>query len=296
MTVTRVQATFGATLTHTFTVGETPTDAAGAVTVTVRRLDGTTVSTGPATLTAPDSGTYTYALPGQADPDILVATWAGTIAGSAVSVRDAVEIVGGFLFEPAELRARFTPLADQVKYPPATIAARRLEAEVDCERIAGHAFVPRFARVACDGTGGDLLIVPGQVVGGDGPLLLLRRVRACSINGTALAGADLTSLVPLEGGIIYRPSGATWPTGRRNVIVEVEYGDDYPPEPVKTAAMARCRSLIGEPNSTIADRAVSFTVQDGGVYRLSLPTAATTGVPTIDSVLQRFRIESGGFA
>jgi hypothetical protein len=290
VTVYRVRQTTLVTLTHTFTVDETPTDATGPVTVTVARLDGTTVTSGTATHGAAGSGTYTFDLPAQPAPDILTVRWTGTVAGASVTVTDAAEIVGGFIYETADLRNRYK--LDATKYPAQLLAERRIQVEQDIEAIIGHALVPRFARVRVDGSSRDAMLVSNE----RGPLLYLRSIRAASIAGTALVGSDLTGLITSDSGVVYRPSYTTWPLGRRNTILEVEYGLDYPPEPVRAVAMEHARNILGQVTSHIPDRAISYTIQDGGVYRLAVPAADTTGVPAIDSVLHRYRKAPGGFA
>src|SRR5215207_8266692 len=96
MSLVRVLRTAKQTLTHIFSVDEAATDLAGACTVTLKRLDGTVVET--TTAAHPGVGTYTYSPPAQANLDMLTLDWSGTLAGAAITIRDYVEIVGGFLF------------------------------------------------------------------------------------------------------------------------------------------------------------------------------------------------------
>src|SRR5438309_7074260 len=96
--LTRVARTATAVLSHTFVVGEVATDSTTTVTVTIERLDGTTVASGNATSAGVGTGTYTFTLPSQAQLDALTVDWAATIVGAAVTERDHVEICGGFLF------------------------------------------------------------------------------------------------------------------------------------------------------------------------------------------------------
>lgn len=285
MSVIRVLVTTQVTLSRTFVVDEVPTDAAGDVTVTVKRLDGTTVDS--ATATHPgDPGLYRYVLPAQSTVDVLTVDWSGTVGGSAVTVRDVVEVVGGFLFGLSEARAEHASSLTPQRYSTATLAAKRIWVEQECERICGRAMVPRFARLALDGSGRDALVTPH---------LLLRTVRAVTVDGTAWTAGQLANVVPTDSGVIYLTSG-TWPAGRRNIVVEVEHGEDVPPLEVAEAALTRFRSAVTAGKSNIPDRALSYTVMQGGVYRLATPAADRTGIPTVDAAYHGNRIDPGGFA
>lgn len=288
MSLVRILVTTEVTLTHTFYVDETPTDLGGSCTVTLKRLDGTTVASGAATHPGA-AGVYQFAVPDQATVDILTMDWAGTLASGAVSVRDYVEIAGGFLFGLAEARAKHPSLANTTTYPPSLLAAKRIEVEQECERICRRAFVPRFAREKLSGNDTDQLPTSNTE---------LRTVRAASIGGVALAGSDLTGLTVTPHGVIKRPGGAVWPAGTGNVIVEYEHGLDFPPADLSEAAILRLRSRIAMTQSGIPDRATSFATAEGGTYRLSVPGQVTlsgidgiydrTGIPDIDGIYQRY--------
>lgn len=284
MSLVRVLRTAAVALTHVFYIDETPTSASTGVVVTVRRLDGTVVTTGPGVVGTP--GSYTFTVPGQATLDTLVVEWVATsIGGAVVTATDYVEIVGGYLFGLAEARAQPPPL-DSTRYPTATLAQKRVEVEQECETICGRAFVPRFRRVALSGSGSSTLLLP------DGDV---RALRAVSIGGTALTLAELGAVSTLASGVLDR-AGGYWPAGGNNIVVEYETGMDYPPEEIRMAAMLRLRSRLSMTSSGVPDRAISWSAQDGGTYRISLPTAATTGVPDVDAAYGRWLLDSGGFA
>lgn len=282
MALVRVRQATQVTLTHTFLVGEVATDATGSVTVTVKRLDGTAVTSGAAGHAG--IGQYTFTLPAQPLLDALTVDWAGTVAGNPLTDRDIVEVVGGFLFGIAEARNKPPALSTQV-YPDAGLEAERVGVEQECEIICGQAFVPRFARIALSSRGTDALLLPVANV---------RAVRAVTVAGTAWSAPDVAALVPEDSGVLYRPGCVPWPAGR--VILEVEHGWDYPPEGIRTAAMLRLRSSLGQFSSQVPQRAISFTVQDGGVYRLSTPSRDRTGVPDVDGPYARYTLDMGGFA
>jgi len=283
MTFVRVLQTAPETLTHTFSVDEVPTDAAGAVTCTLKRLGGTEVASGAATHPGPD-GQYAFTVPGQAELDSLTLDWSGSFAGSPVTVRDHVEVAGGFLFNLARARAKLR--IDPRETSTMDLAELRVEVEDEAENIAGHAFVPRFERVAVSGRGRRELLVPRW---------LIRRVRAVSVDGVAWSTIDVSGISASSSGVLTRMFGAPWPAGNSNIILEYEHGDSFVPPEVASAAAFRLRSLISAPKSTVPERALSFSVE-GGVYRLSTPGAKRTGIPTIDAVYERYGLDAGGFA
>lgn len=277
----RIERSSQDTIGHTFLVGETPTPATGDVTVTLRRLDGTQVH--QSTAVAAGDG-YTYTPPPQADLDVLTLDWSGTVAGLARVERDIVEIVGGFYFDLKTARDSHPTLSNTSTYPTATLKQKRVRVEQEAEAITGQAWVPRFARFLLDGTGTNELVVPDMA---------LRAVRAASIathagaSFDALTGGQLAAIAAQPEGVLIRDDGGTWPYGHRNVIVEYEHGADAPPGDIIDAAILRIRSRMSVTRSGIPDRALSFTVADGGTYRLSLPGKRTTGVPEVDGAYSR---------
>lgn len=278
MSLIRVLTAAQATLSHTFYVDETPTDAAGTVTVSVKRLDGTVVSSGNAAHPGA-AGVYTYAVPAQPAPDALTVDWTGTVAGAEVTARDHLDVVGGFLFGLAEARA-MPPALDTTRFPTATLAQARTIVEEECERICNQAFVPRFkrekVRIIND------TVLPSQAH--------VRSIRSITVGGIAQTGWVWPSRVG--------PVRDVFPATHDNeeAVIEYEYGMDYPPEDLRRAAMLRLRSQLTTGDTGIPSRAVSFTVTDGGVYRLATPGEINTGVPDVDAVYQRHRIDVWGFA
>lgn len=294
MTV-RVARTRAATLRHTFYVDETPTDSSTAVTVAVTDANGDAVASGGAVLAG--AGEYTFALPAQADLSSLTVAWSATIGGADVVETGQVEIVGGHLFSLAEGRASDQVLADSTKYTTAQMAAARVEVEVECERICQRAFVPRYRRVVLDGTGTRDLLLPD---GGDDLVagILLRGVHLPVRSATvapragqasvALTAPQLAALAVTRDGLLRRTDGNTWTEGLSNVVLEYEYGSDAPPEDLKRAALVRFRSRLNIHRTGIPDRAVSYSAAEGGTYRLSMPGAASTGIPDVDAVYARY--------
>lgn len=288
MTYVRVVKTAAATLEHTFYVGETGTDSSTTVTVAIVDANGASVSSGNATSTG--SGRYTYALPGQSQTKLLTVSWTGTISGAVVVEEDTVEIVGAFMFTLAEGRTSDSSLNDTGKYPTARLEAGRLATEMECEEICDRSFAPRYARVVLDGTGTDELLLAGYH-----DIRAIRAVKMASRADeafTALTAAELAALIITPDRILQRVDRATWTEGRDNVVVELEYGLDYPPADLKRAALVRFKDFLNVDKSRIPDRALSWTNSDGTSYRMSIPDAYRTGIPYVDGIYGRYSLRA----
>jgi hypothetical protein len=262
----------------------------GTVTVGVTRADGSalvtpgtaTTGTGSAPRTSPLTAVQTASL------DFLAVTW----TASGVTYPTVVEVVGGFYFPIATARARDTAIADDVKYPLAAMQAVRAEVEDEFERICDVAFVPRYRRQALSGTGCPDLFLP---------LSMPRRVVAVSElapDGTATAWtAGEVAGVRIDGetGKVCSPL-RSFPRGTRNVVVAWEHGYDRPPADVAQAAMLRLRHRATRPKSATPERAQSFQIEGGTVYRLDAADRTGTGIPDIDAVLDRWSLAIPGVA
>lgn len=283
MSLVRMLVTSKVTVSHTFKVDTVPTDAAGAVTVAVKRLDGTDAGSGTATHTT--TGTYTFDVT-RAVLDKLTIDWTGSVGGSTVTVRDYVEVVGGFFFG---LDEAYDELGlSQTTWPQPKLARKRIQVEQECEeRICRRAFVPRFEREVLSGNNTERLGLKWPDI---------RAVRAVTVGGVAWSGADVTALGFSDSGVLTRPGGALWPAGLRNVVVEYEYGLDEPPIEVHDGGMLRLRSILPRMKSGVPDRTTSFTDPLGSTYRLSLPTGGspdgkqlpTTGIPEVDGAYHKW--------
>jgi hypothetical protein len=278
MALTRILRTTKVTVTRTFYADEAPINAdSGNVTATLKRLDGTLVNTATAGHPGP-VGEYTYPVPASAVLDAFRLEWSGLFGGVTITVYDYVEVVGGFLFGLAEARNRHRGLNDTNRYTTDILAEKRTEIEQEFENICGQAWVPRFARFALSGRGYEQLATP---------VTMLRTLRAVTIGGVAFTQTELDAVSLTDSGILRRPTGSMWPAGYRNVIVEVEHGNDYPPLPISEAGILRLRSRLSTTTTEIPDRAISYSVAEGGTYRLSTPGRQRTGIPEIDGVLER---------
>jgi hypothetical protein len=287
---TRVAKTAAATLTHVFTVDETPTDSTTTVTVTIVDANGTSVASGNATSAGAGTGGYTYTLPGQSHTNILTVSWTATINGATVVEQDTVEIVGGFFFSLVEGRASDSSLNDTGKYPTARLALARLETEVECEEICDRAFTPRYARVVLDGSGTDELMLTGH-----SDLRSIRSVKVAPRVGetfVAYTSAELAALTITPDRVLQRTDRNVFTEGRGNVVVEYEYGLDHPPSDLRRAAFVRFKNFATVERSSIPDRALSWTSSDGTTYRMSIPDAYRTGIPYVDGIYGRYSLRA----
>jgi hypothetical protein len=260
------------------------------VTVGVTRADGTVVlAPGTATTGSGEAEREVALTAAQtAALDLLTATWTRTADGTTFATR--AEVVGGFYFTVQAARSSDQVLADDAKYPAATIQATRAEVEDEFEEICEVAFVPRYRREALDGSGTTALMLPTP---------LPRRIVAVTElaedgTETTWPAGDVADIRPDDTGLMVSPR--SFPCGTRNVVVAWEHGHDRPHPDVRQAALLRLRHRVTRPRSAVPDRATTFQVEGGNVYRLDTAGARGTGIPDIDAVLDRFSWASPGIA
>lgn len=290
MVLTRVARTAAATLEHTFEVGESRTDSTATVTVAVTDTNGDAVSSGDATSAGTGTGRYTYTLPGQAALAALTVSWSGTLAGASVTETDTVEIVGGFFFRLFRARDSDVALANPAEYTTEQLLTARLETEVECEEICDRAFVPRYRRAVLSGTGTTDIVIP------DTDLRSVRAVRVSPGAGeafVALSTDELAAVVLVGNRELRRTDGEEWTLGAGNVVIEYEHGLDAPPEDLRRAALVRARTRLNIHRSGVPDRATSFTLAEGGTFRLDMPGPHKTGLPEVDAIYGRYSLRSG---
>ncbi|BCJ45319.1 hypothetical protein GCM10010168_85880 [Actinoplanes ianthinogenes] len=294
--LTRIARNTAGTLSTTFLLDEIPTASSTSVTYAVVDAAGASVATG--TATPGDTGEYSFVLPAQAALKTLTVTWSGTVGGSAATITTGAEIVGGFFFTLAEGRGSDGSLADTGRYPTEDLIAARLEVESECETICDRSFVPRYDRVILDGTGtGQVLLRHSDPARSVADVRAIRSVRmADSVDGTfvAFTAAELADLAVTGDGTLIRTGGGYFVEGRANVVVELEYGLDRPPADLVRAALTRFRTTLNINKSGVPDRASSFTITDGGTFRLDMPGAFKTGIPTVDAAYSRYSRRSTG--
>jgi len=301
VTTKRVAKSASDTLSHTFYVGEQPTDP-GTPTYLITDATGATVASGSATSAGAGTGTVTAPLAAQSALKTLTVAWAGTIGGATVTETDTVEICGGFLFGLVEGRASDSSLADTNKYTTQDLIDARQATEEECEWITANAWTLRYRRVVLDGTGtSDLALPDGGDIEQSGIVLRgVRTIRSASVaprigqTFVALTAGQLAALAVTTDGLLRRTDGDVWPEGLQNVLLEYEYGNDASPADLKRAMTLRFRSRLNISKTNIPDRATSFSSVDGGTYRLSLPDAYRTGLPDVDGPYARYSRRARG--
>jgi hypothetical protein len=262
------------------TVDEVGTDPSpDSATVTITRADGTAVVTGATAVNGPN-GVFSYTLvPAQtALLDTLTATWSFTLNGRLQSLRDQVEIVGGYHFDLNELR-QMPPLADKNAYSTAKLLNARTLAETTIEQACGRAFVPRYSIERVDSFQ-------------SWPFPDVRALRsAVNMDGTILTGAALTDAFngwyPYHS---YRYCNRSWTVG-------VEYGMDSCPADVARASMLLARSYLiaGSAAGTggLEERATTVSYADAGLtYGLVTAGArgAVTSIPEVNVTIERYKM------
>jgi hypothetical protein len=294
--LTRIAKNSAGTLMTAFLLDETPTDSSTAVTYAVTDATGAAVASGNATHGT--TGIYSFVLPAQTALAKLTVVWSATIGGSATTTTTYAEIVGGFLFTLAEARNSDEVLADTEDYPTADLVAGRLEVEVECEHICDQAFVPRYDRVVLDGTGSTRLVLkhsqPGRSVASVRTIRSVKMANALDGTFVAFTAGQLAALDVADDGTVIRTSGDIFTEGRGNIIVEFEYGLDRPPADLVRQTFVRLRTVLNIPKQGVPDRTSSFTVENGGTYRLDMPGAFKTGVPSVDAAYGRYSRRSTG--
>lgn len=250
-----------------------PAAPAGAVTVAVAASDGTVVlPAGTATAgTGDDPRTVALTATEAANLDLLTAVW--TDAGDLSTYTTLVEVVGGYYFSLADARAADPALSNDTKYPDELLIATRAAVEEEFEAICGVSFVPRFTREVVDASCGLNLTWPE-----------VRSVRGVAAwdGDTYTAWTDLDYILTGGDSII---TGPFCRGGRYRV--DYEHGFDRPPADVKRVALIRLRHLASASLTGIPDRATSFSVAEGGTYRLARAHIMSTGIDEVDAVLAR---------
>lgn len=285
----RILELTAANLDVTFYADETATSADGAVTVNIVKGDGSTLISSGST-TNPSTGTYRYVLTAANNTELqdLTLTWSGVFGGQAQSLVTNVEVVGGFFFSLAEGRAADSSLASTSSYTTAQLRDYRNEVEDEFERICNVSFVPRYHRTRLSGSGCPVVYIPR-----DRPHTKLRAIRSVRIysdatNYTTFSTDELALCTFTDGGRIERLDGGIFTAGRQNIVIEYEHGFDQPPLDIKRAAMMRLRYRANLSRGGVPDRATSYQVDGGGVFRLDQAGAWKTGIPEIDGPLARW--------
>lgn len=259
-------------------------DVDGANAPTLAVTDSAAVSVAGLTPSRVSTGLYRATLPNNFDVlDVydIVWTWA-----NGQSRRSQFELIGRHLFTQADLRAFDTAMANETKYPDATVRIVRDEVTERFEEAGGVSFIPRGARDTLSGDGSDTLVLERWFP---------RAPISVTVDGTALSGAELANVKVHPNGVM-KYDGGHFAAGIRNVVVFYEHGYPTPPLPVVRAAKKYARYLLLNSVIDQNERATAVFNEIGG-YRLTLPGRdGPTGLPEVDAVLAQFGKLVPGFA
>ena len=270
----------------TLYVAGAPTDADALPKVTVvRDSDGSTLVSNQTATDVAGTGVYSYTLtPANiADLDLLRITWTATLAGVAgQTFTTLVEVVGGYITTLSAIEAAVA----QTETPSAAdVVDARQWAERWLEDECQVAFRPRYRRERLDGSGRLTLKLHRAR-----PL----RLRSLTIDGTALAPADLALVTLKPGGVLYRDNGFS-NLRPGNVDVVYEYGWESAPEPVIRAA-TRLAAFYLTPNPFSYDERASSISTDEASYTLVTPglRGAVHSLPEVNAVVDQYAYRSAG--
>lgn len=245
--------------------------------VTVYDGSGAEIATGTPTHT---DGVFTYDIPTSAVTylDVLQAVWTASDAdGALMQWASSVEIVGGFLFEIADLRNQDRTFTLD-KYPSPVLREVRswVEDVIEGPRAANVAFVPRASRITIDGSGTHALPLPN---------LDVREVYAVTVNGTAWSEDDLAQITPADG-LLFLEWGKVWPGGKRNITLHYSHGLDRPPGAITRAGLMLAREYLVK--SDVPGRATATSIGDQ-LFRLTIAGRdGVTGIPDVDAAIDQF--------
>lgn len=265
--------------------------ATGDVAVSVTDYAGTEITTGTAVAT---DTLYTYTLPAQSELDALTVTFTGVFGGATRTQAVRVDVVGGFYFSLAELRAYDEVLTNITKYPTQRLVAARDSVEAKFEETCHRAFVPRFAAETLNGTGRDTLWLDKP----DWSVILSVAVDGSDVtadydgNRNADRGAKAVTL----------PFPGYWPLGVSNIAITYTYGFSAVPQGIHDAALRYARYLlISQGNTVLNERATSLRVPSTGdretAMSLAVPgrSGSYVGIPDVDVELDRWILPGGAW-
>lgn len=258
-----------------------PGDPGGVVTVGVVGSDGTTVIAAPGTATSGTGSsprTLTLTAAQTQYLDALTATWK---VGAITVATTKHDIVGGFYFSAAEIRAVETTLASTTTNADPTLFRARDEIETLIESVTSVAFVPRFAVSRL--MAGRWIVLPWR------KLRTVRWIRLWTYPGSVAVdiSVDVVNYPGNDQGLI--DLGLSYLDDDWQVEVAYEHGYDAPPSDLKRAAMTATRAAVNAAKSGVPDRTTSMQLPDGGTAMLGATAGGWhTGIPTVDEVINRY--------
>lgn len=228
--------------------------------------------------------------------DTYTIVWQGNVSGVATQWTSVIELVGGYLFEIADLRTYDRAFSDTTKYPNAMLRQVRtwVEDVIEGPRAAKVSFVPRGRRILLDGTNPDLtrgynpLQYGADYRGLIAPNFQLRQLYAASVNGVDIT-SDQLALITVDDNIIWRSAGVQWPAwpfGKGNIKLHYEHGFDRPPGAITRAALLLAREYLVK--SDLPARATATSMGDQ-FFRITVAGRdGVTGLPDVDAAIDQF--------
>lgn len=260
--------------------GETLATDITAATLDLTASDGATALPGsPFTVTDGfATGQLTFEVPATSfvDLDVIDVAWTVTRPGGDQTIRDQLEIVGGFLYTARQLRARYPELASPDDFTADRIRENREQID-DVFANCDVSFVARARRASYQGIWSTLLPLDD---------LAILTVREILIDGTALTVDELADVTVLhDTGHLIRSAG--WCNGtRKTVEVLYEHGLTSVPDDVHRAAMTLARATLTDPAAP--SRATSLSTETGSFRLSTAGRDGLTGFPDVDATLARW--------
>ena len=208
--------------------------------------------------------------------DTYSLTWTATVSSAPMTWTTHVEVVGGYLFEIADLRGEDRAFENATKYPTETLKVVRawVEDVIEGPRAANVAFVPRSRRLVLNGTGRTALMLPD---------LQLRSVESVKVDGVAWSSEKVAALT-VDDGVVW--AAEAWPEGVRNVEIHYTHGYDFPPGAITRAALMLAREYLVK--SDIPGRATATSIGDQ-LFRITVAGKdGVTGLPDVDAAIAQF--------
>lgn len=213
--------------------------------------------------------------------DTYTITWTASVHDVLTTWATHVDIVGGYIFEIADLRAEDRAFDNVDKYPTETLKIVRswVEDVIEGPRAASVAFVPRSRRLRLNGTGRNALAVPN---------LNLRTVESVTVDGVTWTPEEVATLT-VDDGVIWLGTGSpvqSWPAGVRNIVIHYTHGMEVPPGAITRAALMLARDYLVK--SDIPGRATATSIGDQ-LFRITVAGRdGVTGLPEVDAAIAQF--------
>ena len=268
-----------ATLSQTFYDETTglAASATGTPTVTITGSDGVTTYT-PTAVVISGAPVYTTTfVPTVLDSGIVV-KWTGVVNGLTTVVTKYVDVVGGWPFTIADLRAFKPEFTNTTRYPYALLLQSRVQAVKWMDKLLGTGVTPRAATYTFQGRGLPYGYTARTAY--DGTAISLPHWKVTAIRSITVDGATvLPSSVVLDSDMGIVRNLYTSPSSI--VTITYEYGFTTIPDPGFQPLLLLATELT-LPNS-LSPRVTGVT-NDIGFMRIQTPTAAGgTGIPDVDA-------------